>query len=280
MTDLVQIAQNWQPTPIEERGDIGERTAVGVAAFLGASAPALGEQLPVMWHEAFLRESLRLADLGDDGHPAGSGLLPPIPQRKRLFGGGTLTVHRPLAVGERAVRTAAVVEHKVRQGSAGPLLIVTEAHTWSVAGEPRLSEHRDLVYLQNTGAAAPAAQHDPVEPEGEVVLRVAPDEKMLFTYSALTANAHRIHYDAAYAREVEHHAGLLVHGPLVVTFGSEILRARMGALAGLDYRLLAPTFVGTEITYTVSELTHGELAVRAWSGGRQCLTVTGRSAAQ
>ncbi|CAN5214882.1 MaoC family dehydratase N-terminal domain-containing protein [soil metagenome] len=280
MTDLEQIAQSWQPASIEERGDIGERTAVGVAAFFGTSAPAFGEPLPVMWHEAFLREHLRLADLGDDGHPARSGLLPPIPRRKRLFGGGSLTVLRPLAVGETAVRTAAVVQHKVRQGSAGKLLIVTESHTWTVAGEPRLSEQRDLVYLKNSGAAAPAAERVSGEPEGEVVRRVAPDEKMLFTYSALTGNAHRIHYDATYAREVEHHAGLLVHGPLVVTFGTEILRARMGALAGLDYRLLAPTFVGDEITYTVSELADGELTIRAWSGGRQCLTVTGRSAAK
>jgi 3-methylfumaryl-CoA hydratase len=219
--------------------------AAALAGLLGVPAPdlAAGEGLPLLWHWVYLLDRPAQADLGADGHRVRGGLFTPPPGHRRMWAGGQVSATGPLRVGSSATRRSCVLSVQEKAGRSGPLTFVAVQHQILQAGQLVIDERQDLVYREAVppvvdppGAVVPAA-------DGEWAVDVSPT--LLFRFSALTYNAHRIHYDRDYARDVEGYPGLLVHGPLQALAMAEAARARgVGSGAGLvfEYRLTAPLF--------------------------------------
>jgi 3-methylfumaryl-CoA hydratase len=215
-----------------------------------------GTPLPPLWHWLYFLEGLPPSELGRDGHPARGGFLPPVPLANRMWAGGELTFRAPLALGANVRKRSAVrsVEHK--RGRSGDLVFVTVRHEVLDGDAVAITEDHDIVYKQPTppGAARPAA---PAMPEPTHSEPFEATSTMLFRYSALTFNGHRIHYDVDYCREVEGYANLVVHGPLQATVLAG-LAARLGSrpLRRFRYRGVQPNLLGTPLTMNAA--TDGE----------------------
>ncbi|WP_318531884.1 FAS1-like dehydratase domain-containing protein [Amycolatopsis eburnea] len=210
--------------------------AAALAALLGVPLPEDGV-LPLLWHWVYLLDRPAQADLGPDGHPVREG----TPPGRRMWAGGRVRTTGELRWGEEATRHSEVLATREKQGRSGPLTFVTVAHRIHQAGRLVVDEEQDLVYRASGGETYPAGGPEvPPEP-GEWALDVTPT--LLFRFSALTYNAHRIHYDRDYCRDVEGYPGLLTHGPLQALAMAEAARARgaAGPLA-FEYRLVAPLF--------------------------------------
>lgn len=207
-----------------------------------AEAPRL---LPPGWHWMFFNPFVRRSALGEDGHPKRGGFLPDVGLPRRMWAGGRLTYHSPLPVGVVATRESTILDVSAKSGRSGRLVFVTVGHRISHDGETLIAEEQDLVYRE---AAAPGGTppKPAAAPEGATWSEtVEPDPVLLFRYSALTANGHRIHYDRPYATTVEHYRDLVVHGPLTATLLQDLaVRARPGRrLATFAFRGAAPLFV-------------------------------------
>lgn len=203
-----------------------------------------GNVVPPLWHWLYFLPVSPLSEAGPDGHPKRGGFLPPVPLPRRMWAGGRLTFHEPLKVGERAVRTSTIANIEDKTGRSGRLVFVTVQYDIEVAGELRIEEEQDIVYRDaaQPGAAAPKAA---LAPEGETWRRtIDADPVMLFRYSALTFNSHRIHYDFPYATEVEGYPGLIVHGPLIATLLVDLVRRELpnATLQSFAFKALRPTF--------------------------------------
>jgi 3-methylfumaryl-CoA hydratase len=175
-----------------------------------------GDPLPPAWHWLYFHEAVKTSALGREGHPRSGGLLPPAPLPGRMWAGGRLNFARPLHIGDQAVRRSRVKAITPKSGRSGQLCFVVVGHEISVEGHPCLSEEQTIVYRELARGGQPA----PVQPAptGAELSRVyTPDPVLLFRYSALTFNSHRIHYDLDYCRQVEGYPDLVVHGPLLAT---------------------------------------------------------------
>ncbi|WIX98783.1 MaoC family dehydratase N-terminal domain-containing protein [Amycolatopsis mongoliensis] len=215
--------------------------AQALASLLGVPAP--DGALPLLWHWVYLLDRPAQADLGPDGHPVRNTVLaPPGPGRRRMWAGGRVRTPGELRRGEPATRRSEVLAVREKQGQSGPLTFVTVAHRITQAGRLVVDEEQDIVYRAGPPADARPDDGPEVPPEpGEWSIEVTPT--LLFRFSALTYNAHRIHYDRDYCREVEGYPGLLTHGPLQAIAMAEAARAR-GAAGPLEfeYRLVSPLF--------------------------------------
>ncbi len=204
--------------------------------------PDDGDPAPPGFHWALFPPLARQSELGPDGHPRRGGFLPPVPLPRRMWAGSRLRFHRPLRVGERVEQRSVVAKVEEKSGRAGPLVFVTVRHLVSGSDGPALEEEQDLVYRGIRGPL-PAPPPEPA-PQGAFRRRVVPDDVLLFRYSALTFNGHRIHYDRRYATAAEGYDGLVVHGPLIATLLLELVRRQMPAAAVERFRFrgLRPTF--------------------------------------
>lgn len=221
-----------------------------LGALLEVEVPyALGDAVPPMWHWLYLLDRRRHSELGLDGHPTSGIPAPPGPGRRRMWAGGRATTYRPLLIGEQATRHTTIARTAEKHGRTGPLTFVTVRHEISQGGEVAVVDEQDIVYREGGTTALPPAPEPPPPPAGPTLsLRV--DEAMLFRFSALTYNAHRIHYDLGYV-PTEGYDGLVVHGPLQALMMAEHLRREGVDLVGRQfaYRLLSP-MVGVQ-TFTV-----------------------------
>lgn len=251
--EFQSVLDDWRPGPETVHGDLGLFPAQALAALLGGPVPAPGSVLAPLWSEVYLRQPRTMAELGPDGHPRSDALVPPLAQRRRMFGGGRITVTEPLRIGEEAIRRSSVKDVRVREGRSGWLLLATEVHEYLVGKRLRVTEERDIVYRLPSDVAAEPRTPPPADLEGcELVYRLEPDERMLFCFSALTYNAHRIHYDHRYAAEVEGHRDLLVHGPLLAIGAIEAaIRVTGGQPATVRYRLLHPCFPSSPVDFAL-----------------------------
>ncbi|HZY03098.1 MAG TPA: MaoC family dehydratase N-terminal domain-containing protein, partial [Anaeromyxobacteraceae bacterium] len=177
--------------------------------------PGDGDPAPPGFHWALFPPLTRQSELGPDGHPRRGGFLPPVPLPRRMWAGSRLRFHRPLRVGERVEQRSVVAKVEEKTGRAGPLVFVTVRHLVAGSTGTALEEEQDLVYRGIRGPL-PAPPVEPARP-GAWRRRVVPDDVLLFRYSALTFNGHRIHYDRRYATAAEGYDGLVVHGPLIAT---------------------------------------------------------------
>jgi 3-methylfumaryl-CoA hydratase len=286
---LASLLDGWQPEPTAQGERITAQPAGALAGLLDQPSPATadGDPLPPLWHWVYLLERPPQRDLGPDGHPADGPFLPPIPHRRRMFAGGRVEYRAPLRIGDEITRRTALAGWTVKQGRAGELLFVTIRHTFTRAGDLLATEEQDLVYRSDpTGtqtpapapaqAPAPARQAPPPAPAGDWRLDACPDPVLLFRFSALTYNAHRIHYDAPYATTVEGHPGLVVHGPLLALLCLELPRrhAPGRAVTQLSFRARRPVYAGQRFTAAGSAAGHAcELAITT-ADGTQAMTAT------
>ncbi|WP_458379403.1 FAS1-like dehydratase domain-containing protein [Pseudomonas chlororaphis] len=229
----------WIGRSQQARDLLSDNLLKRIAATFGEPVPAHGEALPRLWQWCFFQEPLAESALGGDGHPARGGFLPPAANRNRMWAGGRLEFFEPLRAGFAAdcVSTISHVEEKT--GRTGALLFVTVRHEYSQDGRLAIREEQDIVYREPTppkqASGEPLIQGDWREP-------VNPSPTLLFRYSAVTFNGHRIHYDFPYVTETEGYPGLVVHGPLIATLSLRAFcRAHPGArLRRFVYRGLRP----------------------------------------
>jgi 3-methylfumaryl-CoA hydratase len=217
------------------------------ATFDETGAPlADGDALPLPWHWFHFLPRAPQAALDADGHPQRGGFLPPIPYPRRMFAGARIQVHRPLRVGVAAVREGRIANVVMKSGKSGALAFVTVAYRFLQDGLLCLEEEQDIVYREPGPAiAAPQPAELPAPPAGSWSRTLRPDPRLLFRFSALTFNAHRIHYDRDYAVGVEGYPGLVVHGPLTAVLLLQLVRQSTDRpVLGFSFRGVAPLFDG------------------------------------
>jgi len=209
-------------------------------------APEPGTALPALWHWLYFLPHARQSEIGPDGHAKRGGFLPPVPLPRRMWAGGRLAWEEgnPLRVGDAVKRTSTIASVTHKAGRTGELVFVLVRHEVHNARGLALTEEHDIVYR---AAAAPGEAGPPPKPaqKDAVFSRgIVPDDVLLFRYSALTFNGHRIHYDRKYVTEVEGYPGLIVHGPLIATLLVDLLRRQKPAttLARFEFRAVRPTF--------------------------------------
>ena len=275
---LVRSLRDWQPGSAEMSRRVDPWPAAAFAGLIGAPVPPLetGDPLPPMWHWFTLLEHPAQAELGADGHPARGPFLPPIPGRRRMWAGGRLRLAAPIPVGAQLSARSSVAAVSIKSGHRGELAFVTVRHELSVDATPAGVEEQDIVYRsapdqtgpRRTTPEAPGTSAVPEPPEnrgtpaapgppetpgtpaapgpnGAWRAELATDPVLLFRFSALTYNGHRIHYDRPYATQVEGYPDLVVHGPLLALLALELPRVRAPgrAVRSFGYRLVRPAFV-------------------------------------
>jgi 3-methylfumaryl-CoA hydratase len=208
-----------------------------------------GDRLPELWHWLYFLPMHAQSELGPDGHLRRGGFLPPVPLPRRMWAGSRIEFHEPLAIGEAALRRSSVADVSEKQGRSGALVFVKVRHEIShenvgTGSRAAITEEHDIVYrdLPPPGEAAAGGVAAPTDAQFERA--IDPTPVLLFRYSALTFNPHRIHYDLKYCREEESYPGLVVHGPLQATLLLDLLhRAHPQArLRRFEFRALRPLF--------------------------------------
>ncbi len=259
------LLQTWIGRGQDASDVIDARRAAALAATLDLdAAPGEGEPLPPLWHWLGFLPCDRASDLGEDGHARRGGFLPPVPLPRRMWAGSRFEFARPLRVGVPVGRRSTVESVDLKQGRSGALVFVTVRHAFTDADGPLLDEWHDIVYREppTPDAPTPPVQSAPTDAAWERTL--VPDPVLLFRYSALTFNGHRIHYDRSYATGVEGYPGLVFHGPLQATLLLELLRAERpsAAVATFAFRALRPVFDTAPLTVCGAPAEDG--TVRLW----------------
>ncbi len=239
------VLESWIGRQEETADLIDPRTARQMQAALDR-CPTLepGAALPPLWHWLYFPTVVAQKDLGRDGHPKLGGFLPPVDLPRRMWAGGRFGFKRPLRIGETAQRRSRIQDVQLKYGRSGPLCFVTVRHEISAGDRFCFWEEHDIVYREDpVPGAAPAVP--PEAPAGsDWQRRVEPSPILLFRYSALTFNGHRIHYDRQYAAEVEGYPGLVFHGPLTATLLFDLLLEQNPGcwVSSYQFRAVSPLF--------------------------------------
>jgi 3-methylfumaryl-CoA hydratase len=227
--------------------------------------PRMGDPLPVGWHQILFPRVVRHSQIGADGHPQRGDFLPPVPLPRRMFAGKRTTFHVDLRVGDEVRRDSTIKDVTVKQGRTGTMVFVTVKTDLTSPRGLALTEEQDIVYRE---PPAPGAPPQPPQPApGKAVWRrtVTPDPVMLFRYSALTFNGHRIHYDKPYVTQIEGYPDLIMNGGLTTLLVFELARAHakspMRQIASRNVRAL---FVNQPITFGGEPSADGKTA-KLWA---------------
>jgi 3-methylfumaryl-CoA hydratase len=215
----------------------------------GNPAPQPGDPLPPCWHWLYFQSPSRQSEIGPDGHPRRGGFLPPIDLPRRMWAGSQVEWRGALRIGEKATKASRILEITRKVGRDGPLVFVRVRHQIDSQSAPIMIEDQDIVYRNSpTPGEAPRSIPAPAKQEWERI--ISPDPVMLFRYSALTFNGHRIHFDHRYATEVEGYPGLVVHGPLIATLLLELLHQNLptAQVSRFSFRAVKPTFDLTDFS--------------------------------
>jgi 3-methylfumaryl-CoA hydratase len=205
-----------------------------------------GTPLPPLWHWLYFLPRHRQSEIGDDGHAKRGGFLPPVPLPRRMWAGSRFEFLSPLRVGDAMERRSTIENVASKSGRTGELVFVTVRHEVHANGaaQPAIREWHDIVYraARQPGEADPPPRQPPRQPQFR--REITPDPVLLFRYSALTFNGHRIHYDRAYVTGVEGYPGLIVHGPLIATLLMDLLRRELpqADVATFQFKAVRPTF--------------------------------------
>jgi itaconyl-CoA hydratase/mesaconyl-C4 CoA hydratase len=238
MTDTAPTAWIGRTETMPDGLDV---TAAGrVTATLGGPELKVGDPLPPLWQWAFFISTIPIDSVGRDGHAARGGFLPPAGEdRNRMWAGGRVEFKTPLRVGVPAERRSTVIDVKEKTGRTGALMFVTVRHEYSQDGAVAILEEQDIVYRQPSPPKLVGTEAAPAAAWRETV---HPTPLLLFRYSAVTFNGHRIHYDHPYVTQQEGYPGLVVHGPMIATMMvGAFLRANPGGkVSSLSYRGLRP----------------------------------------
>lgn len=250
--------QAWLERGHEASDTVSATLTARLAALLDR-APAdwsAGAELPPQWYVQLFGPLAPQSALAADGHPPKGDLLPPIPLPRRMFAGRRVEFLGELRVGDVVSRQSRVTDITPKQGKSGPMCFVTLRHELSTARGLALVEEQDVVYREAAGEGARPAPSMPAEPVPVAAHRktLTPDPTMLFRYSAVTFNAHRIHYDLPYATGEEGYPGLVVNGGLSTLLLWDLASARLGRrLRRSATRNLRPLFEGRPLSLALSE---------------------------
>jgi len=232
----------------------------------------VGTPLPPLWHWLYFLPLHRQSEIGPDGHARRGGFLPPVPLPRRMWAGSQLQWLAPIRVGDQVSRTSTIADVSTKTGRTGALVFVKVRHEVRCNGAagPALVEFHDIVYreAQRPDDVPPPPQAAPTDAAWRREL--VPDDVLLFRYSALTFNGHRIHYDRRYVTEVEGYPGLVVHGPLIATLLLDLLqRERPDArVTGFQFKALRPTFDGRPMSVNGQPSADGR-SVRLWASDHE-----------
>ena len=205
-----------------------------------------GDAVPGAWYSILFTPTARQSSLGPDGHPAKGQFLPPVSLPRRMFAGRRVTIHEPLRIGDEVRRVSTVQSITPKQGRSGEMCFVTVRHEITGPRGLAVDEEQDIVY-RNESLKATSAKHETETPEWSKI--VTPDTTMLFRFSAITFNAHRIHYDSAYTREKEGYPDLVMNGGLTTLLLWDLATSKTGKdLKASTSRNLRPLFVDRPIT--------------------------------
>lgn len=251
MTDVAQY-QAWVGRSETAEDIVTPHAVRGMRALLDLEAVASeGEELPPAWHWLFTNPAAPQSKLGPDGHPVRGGFLPPIALPRRMWAGSSVEFHAPIRVGDRLSRVSTLESVTAKTGSTGQLVFVIVRHEIKSSSGGRTVDVQRIVYreAQAGGNVAPA-RTDQLPPPGEFSRTVQPDEVMLFRFSALTFNGHRIHYDHPYTTQVEGYPGLVVHGPLIALVMLDCLHRHKPAaqVLGFEFTPKRPTTMPLPMT--------------------------------
>jgi 3-methylfumaryl-CoA hydratase len=206
--------------------------------------PQPGDALPACWHWLYFLPAHRQSEIGPDGHAKRGGFLPPVPLPRRMWAGSRLEFVAPVRVGQKLSRTSRIDDVRMKEGRTGPLVFVKVQH--EITGDDQLAirETHDIVYRDMPAPGEPAPAGVPAPADAQFTRRIVPDDVLLFRYSALTFNGHRIHYDRRYVTEVEGYPGLIVHGPLIATLLLDLLRRRQpdARVTHFGFKAMKPVF--------------------------------------
>ena len=263
--------QDWQAW-VGRKETVRERIApervAALAATLGVDGEfSAGGPLPPGWHWIFFNPFVPRHGLGTDGHPKRGGFLPPVSLPRRMWAGGRLTYDKPLTIGREAARESTIKKVEVKSGRAGKLVFVTVSHAFDCGDGLCITEEQDIVYREAALPGTPAPGASPAPADATWSEEVRPDTVLLFRYSALTSNGHRIHYDQEYARQEENYPDLVVHGPLTATLLQAFATRHAGKpLRTFEFRGMSPLFVTSPFKLQ-GKLAEGPNALDLWASG-------------
>jgi 3-methylfumaryl-CoA hydratase len=265
MTDTVTYG-DWtaQPERIEEF--LAPTQAKKLAGLLDLDPDKVGDGfgLPPMWHWLYFHASARTAEIGPDGHPRRGGFFPPVELQRRMYAGSTLTFHEPLRVGAPATRTGEIASLEEKQGRNGRMVLAKAVYRFEQAGRLCMTDEQSIIYLEPGGGVLAPEPVPFAPPAGAEWREVRPDPVLLFRYSALSYNSHRIHYDREYAMGEEGYPGLVVHGPLTALLLAEFGRSLDGRPPRrLSFRGLAPLFADAPFHLVARRTGTGALELEA-----------------
>ncbi|MFZ4534810.1 acyl-CoA dehydrogenase [Propionivibrio sp.] len=246
MTDTTTDFSQWIGRREITEDDLSLTPALAAAATLDDTVTHFGKgsALPPLWHWFYFLPRAPQTQLDVDGHPQRGGFMPPIPYPRRMFAGARMRFHRPLVICQPARREAEIRDIRQKSGRSGSLAFVSVLCSYYQDGQLCIEEEQDIVYREpGPAVACPQVIDWPPAPQGAWSRIVMPDPKLLFRFSALTFNAHRIHYDRPYATGEEGYPGLVVHGPLTAVLLMELVRQHeQRPVKGFSFRGLAPLF--------------------------------------
>jgi len=270
--------RTWLGREQTQHEDLHPFRARALAATLDRETlPEAGDPLPPGWQWLYFVDTPRASDTGADGHPKLGGFLPPVPLPRRMWAAGGLQIERPLRLGEPAERKTRIAAIDAKSGKSGSLLFITLEHRLSQGGALCISEQQNLVYRAMPQGPAPLPPGEPAPSGADWTQTITPNPVLLFRYSALTYNGHRIHYDRQYAIEQEFYPALVVHGPLLATLILEQVQQRWAGARLLDFkfRAMRPSF--DTHPFTVAGKRDGD-RLQLWTAdhdGQLCVQASG-----
>jgi len=261
MTEALDIdhLRQWIGRSTEASDIVTAQLTKGLRAtlFQEIGEPVTGEVAPYTVHWCLAQPVFPHDQLGPDGHPTRGGFLPPVPLPRRMWAGGELEFIDPLRVGDLATRVSRITDVTLKTGSTGQLCFVSVEHHVSSPRGPAIRERQDIVYRE-IGGVQPAAPAKAPAPSAQHRETHVSDPVLLFRYSALTFNGHRIHYDRDYVTRVEGYPGLIFHGPLQAALLVEFAaRLKGGAPKTFSYRGVQPLFEGSEFSVNANAIDAG-----------------------
>lgn len=258
MTETLDIdhLKQWIGRTTEASDIVTAQLVKGLRAtlFQEIGEPKQGDAAPFTTHWCLAQPVFPMAELGPDGHPTRGGFLPPVPLPRRMWAGGELEFLDALRVGDESKRASRITDVTVKTGSTGVLCFVSVEHVVTSPRGIAIRERQDIVYRDIGGAPAPAKAAAPPPAAQHRETHIS-DPVLLFRYSALTFNGHRIHYDRDYVTKVEGYPGLIFHGPLQAAFIVELAARLRGGRPPkkFSYRGLQPLFEGGEFSINAND---------------------------
>ena len=267
---------DWIGNKNTSSGIIDINTAELINSTIGKKLNAVfikGDPLPPLWHWFAFPSATHLSQLGDDGHPKHVGYIPPQNLTRRMWASGSLTFHSDLRIGEKIIKDTTLIDIKEKESQSGEMVFITYEHKLGNNDNIAITETQNIVYLQASDSFNPPKKRDVPKadyPKEKIVI----SNPLLFRFSALTYNAHRIHYDLKYAQEVEKYPHLIVHGPLQALF-------LMQYASGLEnstpkkfiFKGVHPAFANNPMEL-VAKKNKEDLTLYTTSNGHQCMEAT------